>query len=270
MKKENLGSVKALKKQLGAAVAMVCVAAVALGSSTYAWFVTNNKVDATSSSISAQSNAAFMYIRDEAESSTDLRSDDSSVQSKALYPAHWALTSDTAYADAGNFYKAYAQGVGAAAMDTATLEKIADIKGTETAGTPAAAVASDYAVKNTFYVGTKGTNLTNLIVDDTIAGNIAIVDKSVNSDANAEFDDALRILVRCGNNWVLCNKDSILGASNTENKLADTVTAGTEQKIEIYVFYDGDSAKIYTNNLEHLTTASKNIKVTFTATPANS
>ena len=45
MKKENLGSVKALKKQLGAAVAMVCVAAVALGSSTYAWFVTNNKVD---------------------------------------------------------------------------------------------------------------------------------------------------------------------------------------------------------------------------------
>lgn len=155
-------------------------------------------------------------------------------------------------------------------MDTATLEKIADIKGTETAGTPAAAVASDYAVKNTFYVGTKGTNLTNLIVDDTIAGNIAIVDKSVNSDANAEFDDALRILVKCGNNWVLCDKDSILGASNTENKLADTVTAGTEQKIEIYVFYDGDSAKIYTNNLEHLTTASKNIKVTFTATPANS
>ena len=85
MKKENLGSVKALKKQLGAAVAMVCVAAVALGSSTYAWFVTNNKVDATSSSISAQSNAAFMYIRDEKETSTDLTSDDSSVDSKALY-----------------------------------------------------------------------------------------------------------------------------------------------------------------------------------------
>ena len=31
MKKENLGSVKALKKQLGAAVAMVCVAAVLAG-----------------------------------------------------------------------------------------------------------------------------------------------------------------------------------------------------------------------------------------------
>lgn len=64
MKKENLGSVKALKKQLGAAVAMVCVAAVALGSSTYAWFVTNNKVDATTTNISAQSNAAFMTIEE--------------------------------------------------------------------------------------------------------------------------------------------------------------------------------------------------------------
>ena len=34
-------SVKTLKKQLGAAIAMVLVAAVALGSSTYAWFVSN-------------------------------------------------------------------------------------------------------------------------------------------------------------------------------------------------------------------------------------
>ena len=62
MKKENLGSVKALIKQLGAAVAMVCVAAVALGSSTYAWFVSNNTVKGTTTNISAQSNAAFMVI----------------------------------------------------------------------------------------------------------------------------------------------------------------------------------------------------------------
>ena len=41
---------------------MVCVAAVALGSSTYAWFVSNNTVDATVSSISAQSNAAYLTI----------------------------------------------------------------------------------------------------------------------------------------------------------------------------------------------------------------
>ena len=55
-------SVKALKKQLAAAIAMVCVAAVALGSSTYAWFVSNNTVKGTTTNISAQSNAAFMVI----------------------------------------------------------------------------------------------------------------------------------------------------------------------------------------------------------------
>ena len=62
MNETKNNSVKALKKQMAAAVAMVCVAAVALGSSTYAWFVSNNTVDATVSSISAQSNAAYLTI----------------------------------------------------------------------------------------------------------------------------------------------------------------------------------------------------------------
>ena len=46
-------SVKTLKKQLGAAIAMVLVAAVALGSSTYAWFVTNTKVTAGKATMTA-------------------------------------------------------------------------------------------------------------------------------------------------------------------------------------------------------------------------
>ena len=41
---------------------MVCVAAVALGSSTYAWFVGNSTVTATTTTISAQSNAPFLKI----------------------------------------------------------------------------------------------------------------------------------------------------------------------------------------------------------------
>ena len=51
MNETKNNSVKALKKQMAAAVAMVCVAAVALGSSTYAWFVSNNTVKATTSKI---------------------------------------------------------------------------------------------------------------------------------------------------------------------------------------------------------------------------
>ena len=56
-------SVNSLKRQMTAAIAMVLVAGIALASATYAWFVTNNTVKATTSTISAQSNAAFMKIK---------------------------------------------------------------------------------------------------------------------------------------------------------------------------------------------------------------
>ena len=47
-------SIKALKKQMAAAVAMVCVAGVALGSSTYAWFINNTKVTAEKVDVTAK------------------------------------------------------------------------------------------------------------------------------------------------------------------------------------------------------------------------
>ena len=52
-------NVKALKKQLAAAIAMVCVAGVALGSSTYAWFVNNTKVTAGEFSATATTSNAL-------------------------------------------------------------------------------------------------------------------------------------------------------------------------------------------------------------------
>ncbi|MDD6326606.1 MAG: hypothetical protein PUA72_13655, partial [Lachnospiraceae bacterium] len=57
-------SVSALKKQLAAAIAMVLVAAIALGSSTYAWFVTNTKVTAGTAQVSATT-ANTLLIKDE-------------------------------------------------------------------------------------------------------------------------------------------------------------------------------------------------------------
>lgn len=52
-------SVKALKKQMAAAIAMVCVAAIALGSSTYAWFVASNTVTAEGMTVQAQSESGL-------------------------------------------------------------------------------------------------------------------------------------------------------------------------------------------------------------------
>ena len=55
---------KAIRKQLFAAVAMVLVAAVALGSSTYAWFANNNKVTANGMQISAATEGSQLIIAD--------------------------------------------------------------------------------------------------------------------------------------------------------------------------------------------------------------
>lgn len=59
-------SIKALKKQMAAAVAMVLVAAVALGSSTYAWFVNNTQVQAENVKVTATT-AYSLQIRKNAE-----------------------------------------------------------------------------------------------------------------------------------------------------------------------------------------------------------
>ena len=53
---------KAIKRQLLAAIAMVLVAAIALGSSTYAWFVSNNAVTATGIDVTTTSSVPNLYI----------------------------------------------------------------------------------------------------------------------------------------------------------------------------------------------------------------
>lgn len=252
---------KALKKQMGAAIAMVLVAAVALGSATFAWFVSNNKVDATTSKISAQSNSAFMYIYDENSTSAtkkDQRADQSLVRGTPLYPAHWAYTGDAVtYATAGNFYTAFGDSADKSDMSTDGASLVPE-SGDKAAGSVEAAVAGQYAVKNTFKIGSKGANLENLIVKGASI-------KDDGSD-NGQFDTALRVLVKCGDNWVLCDKGGVKAASNTGNKLTDTVSSTSETTVDMYVFYDGDDSNVFTNNLENLTKASKRITVAFSAT----
>lgn len=57
----NRSSVK-LKRQLIASIVSVCVAFVALASTTYAWFVVNNKVKGTTTTISATTNGFILQI----------------------------------------------------------------------------------------------------------------------------------------------------------------------------------------------------------------
>lgn len=107
---------KAIKRQLLAAIAMVLVAAIALGSSTYAWFASNNKVEANGMKITATTEGANLEISKSSKfTAGTLVVDDVATANTKLLPTHYVTAADKAtgkYKDnnkitAGNWAHAY-------------------------------------------------------------------------------------------------------------------------------------------------------------------
>ena len=244
-------SVSALKKQLAAAIAMVLVAAVALGSSTYAWFVSNNKVTATTTNISAQSNSAYLVIDTKATSTTSTSSVSAGDTNTPLYPAK-IVKSD---AGAATWKSAYAEKATEATMKTDSEFMIDD-------GTAAKAVAAGYAVKNTFYIGT-GTydgEFTNLHIT-------GVTVDTATTEENKNLGNAMRVLVVCGKDWQVwsANGEKLSSATATGTAFTTGVKKDQDATVDVYVYYDGDDTNVYSDNLKNLT--SNGVTITFEATP---
>lgn len=250
---------KALKKQMGAAIAMVLVAAVALGSATFAWFVTNNTVKANTNTISAQSNAAFMTIKYNA---TAVGVDDTEATAtddtdKPLYPATFG-ENPTVDAPKGKFAYGYGQKVTA---DGYMLDKDG-LKLVKDTGSLDDAVAGEYAVREVFNISSRGQDLANLRVNKVTAGE---------TTSNSKLNSALRVLIYVdGAHWEVydVNGNFKYGSGGAAGVLANAVTHTDNTKVELYLFYEGSDEQIYTNNLPQLT-STKNITVEFTADPQN-
>lgn len=258
---ENAKSVKALKKQLVAAIAMVLVAAVALASSTYAWFVSNNKVTGKTTNISAQSNSAYLVIDKQTttkDSKTEYSYQTDPATKKALYPAQVIA--------GGKWESAYA-------ADPTKADEKADTRFTitsegKTAGSAEAAVAEEYAITNKFYIGT-GTydgEFTDLVVD-----------KVELTAPEAEIADAMRVLIKCGDNWQVWDKNGQVETYKTVTNaaaeltgqttvIADSVGKGNDAEVDVYVYYDGADGKIKSDNLTALS-ADCGVTITFSAKP---
>lgn len=252
---------KALKKQMGAAIAMVLVAAVALGSATFAWFVSNNTVTATTSKISAQSNAPFLKIDKTAitkDSTTSISyKDDADVK---LYPAQVVNNTND---NKPLFKSAYASAANATTELTNSRYDVGDA---------ATAVTGEFAIKKSFKIGTA----------DAKAGsfkNLKVSGVELTSKGTDGLEDALSILVVCGDNWAVYKKsaDGVVlteykdktsaAGNNTNGVLADAIAANSSVDVDVYVFYDGSETNVFTDNLDKLTAIGAT--VTFTATPVN-
>lgn len=251
---------KALKKQMGAAIAMVLVAAVALGSATFAWFVTNNKVDATTTNIAAQSNAAYMTIENGTAGAK--ASDKTSVVTTItgpikLYPATFGEQSGSTE---GTFATGYGKD-----LDNATLAS-----NLTTVGTPDQADEKGYAKKEQFNISSKGQNLSDLKVES--------VEGSTDAADGQLLKTSFRVLVTNADAsaWVVYGlgdngyEIKLSSAGNKSKPALGSVTAGEDTLVNVYVFYEGSDTNIHTKNLqENKLGASQSVKINFTATPDN-
>lgn len=251
---------KALKKQMGAAIAMVLVAAVALGSATFAWFVTNNKVDATTTNIAAQSNAAYMTIENGTAGAK--ASDKTSVVTTItgtikLYPATFGEQSGSAE---GTFATGYGKD-----LDNATLAS-----NLTTVGTPDQADEKGYAKKEQFNISSKGQNLSDLKVES--------VEGSTDAADGQLLKTSFRVLVTNADAsaWVVYGlgdngyEIKLSSAGNKSKPALGSVTAGEDTLVNVYVFYEGSDTNIHTKNLqENKLDASQSVKINFTASPDN-
>lgn len=85
----------AIKRQLLAAIAMVLVAAIALGSSTYAWFASNNKVTAEGMKITATTEGANLEISTTGTfTAGTIKVENVKTATNALHPTHYVTTAD--------------------------------------------------------------------------------------------------------------------------------------------------------------------------------
>ena len=270
---------KALRRQLMAAIAMVLVAAIALGSSTYAWFAANTEVTAT-----------HMSVKAVAESGIEIKehSKDAAVE------ANWGSTDAAAVTTTMNLYP------------ISTYDSSTWVHATAEKASGSTAAAGGYAVptlsngdtsKSAAGYGTATPQIASQKYDDdgkqyyridqfdirTVKGTTAAQKVGVKeveiSTAADKVNKALRVLVVGDDGKVLYNAGAgdasrvvcatVNATGNPETKATVTYkandeksdlivecpagtagAAGTLKTVTVYVYYEGEESQHYSNNFE--------------------
>jgi len=155
-------TVKALKKQMMAAIAMVVVSAIALSSSTYAWFASNNRVSATNMQVIATASQSLVITNDALPSASTgtITVASSDVSATALIPT----THDSTWATYENGLK-YNTNPGNVSASTGLVE---DGKDPLTFGSAVNSVGSTYYKDYIVYIAANGGALAGQDIQITL------------------------------------------------------------------------------------------------------
>ena len=243
-----------LSRKIIPALAMLVVAAVMLTTASFAWFAMSKTVEANGMSVNIKSDSLFLLISSDKTTAAEIQTQNQTFASGVLaagtgdlYPtAHVETVSDspingTQFDAPANWYTRGADDVGASAS---TKDPIALTSGN----------FSQYVAKYTFYVVlAKNSNAAqNLKVNS-----FSIVD-SADSAANggALTVAPVRAVITCGTNYVEVKS----GDSAPATVLAATVDNTNVLTVNVYVYYDGNDATVYSNNILNI----EDIDFTFT------
>lgn len=243
-------STKALKTQLLAAIAMVLVASIALGSSTYAWFASNTKVDATGMQVTAQSTQAFLLISNEKSTATEIQAENKTSvlltvtdeDAKLMPAAHETITKAAeAAVDQNKWYTGFSADPTKVEMNTGTKQTLTAFTGYVIHKQVWVTVAKNSTpVKDLSVSATIGSKSTGTITQAKVL--------VASSDAAAELSSA-----------TTAPTTKLTGATTT-------ITDTTVVALDIYIYIDGNDSAVYTNNFNSLDTAT--ISLSFNAIPA--
>lgn len=256
-------SVKSLQKQLIAAIAMVLVAMIALGSSTYAWFASNTTVTASTTNISAKSDVPFLLISDKSGGTFATTATIAASADKLLLVTPLNLGSNIEY-----FADKAAEGNGtkstpSAATSPATVlwgtthsDNVAKVQADKTTTLVPTGDLSKYVLTTHVYIKTAA---------NTTANNLKMDKPNVTAGTNA-ISEAYRIIaVAPDGKYQIYDKglDTVTGSST----LAATVDTNVID-ITLFVFFDGTDDASYTNNATDLSNISSTLSFSVDETVA--
>lgn len=285
-------SINSLKKQLVAAVAMVLVAAVALGSSTYAWFAMNTQVEAKGMQVTAVAEDGIVIANVDKSDWKGVST--AKVTTANLIPTSTAGTKTPTFvhasSDIANDAKASQDvdnytDLSLKYTNSTYGEGFVDIDG-GTANTKDASEKT-YVLLNEFYIKASGDPLT-LGADKTYK-DLYINDVTVTSDGFKAIDNALRVLVVVGDSAYIyapvINQDrgvttlsyrfknttdvSALNATVAAgyDKATSTTSIGntdaTAVKAQVYIYFEGEDANCKSTNISGVDVKPISVSVKF-------
>jgi hypothetical protein len=253
-----------MKKILPSAC-MLAVSAAMLSTSTYAWFSMNTKVEVEGLSLTAKSKNTYLLIDETATTASGIqtaakRKVTFTDATASLYPSSPALTSDeagylattgktvaeenittagvlvdnaTKAATVTNWFTANALAPNAAAIDTASARQLTSF--------------TDYVLVKTVYL--------TVASGSDPANNFTITPTFTQTSGGTDIT-AAKVLVTTSDGG-FANLSSANNGTAVDIKGSNTsLTDSTVLTVNFYIYYDGDEAPVYTNNMANLKGAS--------------